>query len=152
MIRLIRRYVDIPPLWLGVFSALAWAQGTYLPVIRLGHWADWLGGALGLAGIGIGLIAVAQFFLRHTSIIPRDTPSALVQHGLYRLSRNPIYLGDVLFLAGVIFYFDAILSAVLIPAFMRFIEWRYIEGEEARIGAQFGEVYDAYKARVRRWL
>lgn len=145
-------WIDIPPSWLAVFVALAWAQATYLPMLAFGGWARPVGVVLIGAGLGIAGLAVMQFFARRTTVIPRETPSALVQSGIYRLTRNPIYLGDVLILAGVILRWDAVPSLLLLPVFMAFIQHRFILGEEAHIRAEFGDSYDAYAARVRRWL
>lgn len=148
--RRILREIDIPPLWLGLALALAWATGQALPL------ALPLGAAAGRLLIGLGLalmgVAVLQMVLRHTTFIPRRDPSALVTGGAFRLSRNPIYLGDALILAGAILIWDAALALPLVPAFTALITRHFILGEEARIAARFGAEFDAYRARTRRWI
>jgi len=150
--RALLNWIDLPPMWLALFAGLAWGQANWLPAFRFGGWADWVGAAL----IGAGLLtmgaAVAQMFARHTTVIPRQTPTKLVQHGIFRLTRNPIYLGDALVLGGLVLRWDAVLSVILIPAFMALIQRRFILGEELRIREEFGELFERYAARVRRWL
>lgn len=152
LIRFVLRWIDLPPMWLALFGGLAWGQARWLPVFRFGGWADALGAVLIGAGLLIGVAAVAQFLGNRTTVIPRRTPGKLVQGGIYRLTRNPIYLGDALILGGLILRWDAVLSLVLIPAFMALIEKRFIRGEEVRIRQEFGAAFDSYAARVRRWL
>jgi len=96
--------------------------------------------------------AALHFVLERTSLIPRERPDKLVTTGLYRVSRNPIYLADTAILLGLILIWDALPSLVLVPLFMKVIEWRFIRREEALIRAHFGAAFDAYCARVRRWL
>jgi protein-S-isoprenylcysteine O-methyltransferase Ste14 len=144
------REIDIPPLWLALFAALAWSIGQAVPVSfaldRL------FGGAL--IGLGLVLMAVAagQMVLHHTTFVPRRDPSDLVTSGVFALTRNPIYLGDALVLTGLCLWWSAALALPLVPAFMWLITVRFIIGEEAMIGAHFGAKYSDYRAQVRRWL
>lgn len=150
--RWLLNWIDMPPIWLALFAGLAWGQANWLPVLRFGAWADWLGAALIGAGFLTMGAAVAQMLARHTTVIPRQTPAKLVQNGIFRLTRNPIYLGDALVLGGLVLRWDAVLSVILIPAFMALIQRRFILGEELRIREEFGELFEQYAARVRRWL
>lgn len=142
--------IDIPPLWLAVFAAPGWAVGQVFP-LALPH-----GAALGLVLLALGLglmgLAAGQMVLARTSFIPRRRPERLVTWGVFALSRNPIYLADALVLAGLLLWWNAVLAAPLVPAFMAFITRRFIRGEEAWIAAAHGAEYAAYRARVRRWL
>ncbi|KEO56124.1 methyltransferase family protein [Thioclava pacifica] len=150
MIGKLLREIDLPPLWLALFAAITWALAQVaampLPYDRP------LGGAL--IGLGLALmgVAAAQMVLHHTTFIPRRDPSDLVTSGVFALSRNPIYLGDALVLAGLALWWQVPLGLLLVPLFMGFITIRYIRGEEARIAAHFGDSYAAYRARTRRWL
>lgn len=152
MIRFLARWLDMPPVWLAGFAGLAWGQSTWLPVGQFGGWADWVG--LALIGLG-GVTALEGLWelIRHkTSFIPGDTPKTLVERGVFRISRNPIYLADAMILSGVVLKWDAVLSVLLIPAFMALIQKRFIEGEENRIRGEFGEQFERYADRVRRWM
>ena len=147
------REIDIPPLWLGVFIAIAWALDRLVPGLATG-WG-WLGPlgylliALGLLAMGLALV---EFIRGKTTFIPRRVPTAFLQGGIYRLSRNPIYLGDALVLAGLILVWDVPAALVLVPLFMALITRRYILGEEAGLEARFGDEFTAWKQKVRRWL
>lgn len=146
------RWIDLPPIWMAGFAALAWAQSKLLPLPVFGPWADPLGWVLVALGVAIGGAAVVQFLLQRTTVIPRRAPNELVTGGIYRLSRNPIYLGDLLFLTGLVLIWDAALGVVLVPLFITVIQKRFIEGEERAIAQQFGEAYQSYSRKVRRWL
>ena len=146
------RYLDYPPVWLAGFLLLALAIGYALPAGGFGAWARVMGPAL--VGAGFALMALAAFaMLRHrTTIVPHRDPQALVTDGVFSFSRNPIYLGDALVLAGVILRLDAVLALPLIPLFVWVLRRRFIDPEEARLRAAFGDEFDAYTQRTRRWL
>jgi protein-S-isoprenylcysteine O-methyltransferase Ste14 len=144
-----RALADTPPVWLAGCIALAWAQAQWLPL-----WpapAPWLGAAAVVFGLALFLWAGVQFRRRRTSIVPRETPAALLTTGPYALTRNPIYLADALILAGLALRWDAG-GLVLVAGFVALISGRFIAGEEALCRAAFGARWDAYAARVRRWL
>ena len=142
--------IDIPPLWLAGFAVLAWGAGRLVPVPL--PFDRLIGVALIGAGVALTAVAALQMVLHHTSFVPRRDPSELVTGGVFALSRNPIYLGDALMLAGLCLWWHAPLALVLVPVFMAAITWRFILGEEARIAARFGDSYARYRARTRRWL
>jgi protein-S-isoprenylcysteine O-methyltransferase Ste14 len=75
----------------------------------------------------------------------------MIRGGIYRLTRNPIYLADALILTGAILRWDAA-SLVLVPVFMAVIQRRFILGEEAGLRTAFGADFERYAAQVRRWL
>ncbi|MEX5726843.1 protein-S-isoprenylcysteine O-methyltransferase Ste14 [Rhodovulum iodosum] len=145
-------YLELPPVWLAVFAALAWGQAQIWPMQVLGLAGDVIGTALVAAGLGVSGFAALQFLLSRTSLIPRETPGKLMTGGLYRFSRNPIYLADAAILVGLILIWDALPSLILVPVFVKLIEWRFIRVEEAFIAERFGAEYEAYRARVRRWI
>lgn len=146
--------LELPPVWLAAFIALAWTQATYYPM-RLDFgpaWADLLGGLLVGGGLVAMLMAVVEFYRHKTTIIPRRQPSHFVQSGIYKRSRNPIYLGDAMILAGLILRWDAVLALPLIPIFVWVIEKRFIIGEEKHLRQTYRAQYAAYEKKVRRWL
>lgn len=146
------RHLDYPPVWLIGCLLLARAQAALWTPGSGAPWAFWAGGALVLAGLGLMLAAVPQFLRRGTTVVPHRPPSALVTGGIYRISRNPIYLGDVLLLAGFVLIWGAWPSLVLVPLLAFVLQRRFILPEEARLQAAFGDDFRAYRARVRRWL
>jgi protein-S-isoprenylcysteine O-methyltransferase Ste14 len=151
MIRRLTRQWESPPTWLALFLVLAWAQSRFLPLLPVPHWLRLIGLALIVCGAAL-LVASAVAFRRHaTTILPREVPRAIITSTPYSWSRNPIYLGDTLMLAGAALAWDAA-SLLLVPVFMAVIARRFIAGEEAGMRAAFGAEFDAYAARVRRWV
>lgn len=148
------KWIDIPPVWLAAFLLLAWLQKTYLPMgLNFGPvWADLLGGLL--VGGGILLMALALFEMRrhHTTVIPHLEADALVTTGIFSRSRNPIYLGDAMVLAGVILYWDSVLALTTLPVFVWVLEKRFILPEERRLRRKFLAHYATYSQQTRRWL
>ncbi|WP_444452470.1 methyltransferase family protein [Rhodobacter capsulatus] len=144
------RDIDLPPLWLAAFAAVVWITGSVVPLAL--PYTHPVGYVLVLAGVVLTLVAAGQMVLMRTTVIPRREPCRLVTSGVFAVSRNPIYLADAMILAGLILVWDAALAAPLVPAFMALITRRYIRGEEVAIATLFGPEYQAYRARVRRWL
>ena len=145
------KWIDLPPVWLAFFAALGWVQAAWLPLGSFGAAGDWLGAGLVAAGLALAIAAAVEFRSARTTIIPHEVPTAIVTSGVYRLSRNPIYLGDALILGGLGLRWDSVLALVLVPVFMGVITARFIRPEEARLRARFGAEFDAWAARVRRW-
>lgn len=148
------KWIDIPPVWLLGAILIVWAQARYYPA-GLGFggaWADFAGGLLVGGGVLLMLLAVVELRRQHTTILPHATPSALVQSGIYKRSRNPIYLGDLLVLAGLILRFDAVLALPLLPIFTWVIERRFIVPEEDRLRRTYRADFGRYEQKTRRWV
>ena len=144
--------LDMPPLWLLLFAVVLWWLGqliempiNFAPVRFFGT---------GLVGSGIVLIVMAawQFRQHKTTIIPHQKASVLLDIGVYAQSRNPIYLADVLILAGLSLRWNIPHGLLLVPIFMWVIQTRFILPEEARLRDSFGPAFDAYERKVRRWV
>lgn len=146
-----RQMIDLPPVWLAAFAALVWAAGAVVPV-ETGAAGEWAGAALVAVGLALMAGAAWEMWRARTTIVPHRRPAALVTGGVFRLSRNPIYLGDALILAGLCLRWDAPHALVLVPAFAAVIASRFIRPEEARLRAAFGGAFEAWAARTRRWL
>jgi len=112
--------------------------------------------ALAVAGAGllIDLVSVVAFIRARTTVNPLapDKANALVVSGLYRFSRNPMYLGMLLILLGWALWLGQSLALPLLAAFVIAIEALQIRPEEAALEQKFGDEYRAYKKRVRRWI
>lgn len=148
--RLLRQW-ESPPTWLALFLALAWMQSRFLPLLDAGPMGRTIGAVLIAVGLGMMLLAALQFLRHHTTVLPRETPTAMIDSGIYRWSRNPIYLADALILSGAALQWD-VGGLILVPIFMAVIRTRFILGEEAGLRARFGPAFEAYAARTRRWL
>ena len=85
---------------------------------------------VGMGGLGLGVIGLAalQFRRHQTTILPREAPAALIQTGLYRVSRNPIYLGDALVLAGYALWRDPA-GLIWVPVLALVLWQRFIAGD-----------------------
>jgi protein-S-isoprenylcysteine O-methyltransferase Ste14 len=144
--------IDLPPVWLGASILVVWGFDQVLPWGMFGPLGRPLGAALVLLGLALMVLAVVQMQLSRTTVMPRRDPNALVRGGAFGLSRNPIYLGDVLVLAGAVLFWDVPVATPVILAFMALIQHRFILGEEARLSRLFGAEFDSYKAQVNRWV
>ena len=107
--------------------------------------------ALGLALAAAGVVA----FRRSRTTVNPLTPgasSSVVTDGVYRVSRNPMYLGFLLALAGWAVYLSNAGAAVLLPAFVVYMTRFQIKPEERALLAKFGSEFAQYMSRVRRWI
>lgn len=145
----------IPPPLVGLLlAAAAWWLSPD------GWWGDasllrqTLAGALALAGLALDLTSVAAFVRERTTVNPlRPTrTTALVIAGAYRFTRNPMYLGMALLLAGWAVLLGSWVSVAAPVVFVAFITRFQIVPEERAMAARFGQDYRAYCQRVRRWL
>lgn len=107
-----------------------------------------------LAGACFDVMGILAFRARRTTINPLrpERASAMVTHGIYRISRNPMYVGMVLFLSSWAIYLSALLPLLGPLAFVLYITRFQIVPEERTLQALFGDEYTAYAAKVRRWL
>lgn len=145
--------IEIPPLWLAIFVGLGWGLAQAAPIGGFaGPVASGFGWLLIAAALALAVWAAIAFRRRGTSVIPGETARALVTDGPYRFSRNPIYVADVLILIGVGFLLGSVWPILLAPVFMWVIDRRFIRGEEAMLRREFGDVFDAWSQRVRRWM
>jgi protein-S-isoprenylcysteine O-methyltransferase Ste14 len=147
------KWIDLPPLWLLAALVAGWLQVRFLPLgPEPGTALHWAAGAVVGLGILLGLAAAITMARARTTVIPHREADALVTGGVFALSRNPIYLGDLMVLAGALVWWGAWPSLVLVPLFGRILLHRFVLPEEARLRARFGAAFDAYAWRTRRWI
>jgi protein-S-isoprenylcysteine O-methyltransferase Ste14 len=149
--------LKLPPLLLlGVTAVLMWglarAMPAGLPVAAAA--AQGLVALFGAAGGAVLLAAVAAFRRQRTTVDPRvpARSSVLVTTGIYRVSRNPMYLGMLLLLLAWALYLQSLASVMVLPLFVALIHRLQIHPEERHMRELFGDDYRAYCSRVRRWL
>jgi protein-S-isoprenylcysteine O-methyltransferase Ste14 len=111
-----------------------------------------LGLTLVAAGILLGVSAVGLFRRSDTTPEPWTSTTAIVTTGVYRYTRNPMYLGMASIYAGLAAVADSPLALILLPAVLLIIQSQVIAREESYLAAKFGDVYLDYKRRVRRWF
>ncbi len=144
-----------PPLVLLLCGLAGWALDWRWPLALLPQPVARLAGlALSLAGGGLALAGVLQFRRAHTTINPLNPSrsSHLVEEGLYARTRNPMYLGMALALAGWGCVLGNPLSWLGVPLFVSWITWLQIKPEEQALRQRFGPYFEQYCQRVRRWL
>lgn len=115
-----------------------------------------LGGAAAASMLGIltALAGVLSFRRARTTVNPLrpEGASALVANGIYRYTRNPMYLGMLLVLIAWAMYLARPWALLVLPAFVVYMNRFQIGPEERALEAIFGAAFDAYRNRVRRWL
>lgn len=110
------------------------------------------GVALAAAGLALIAIALGLFAGAKTRPEPWQPASHLVERGLYRFTRNPMYLGMALLSLGVALAFSSLPGALLALVALAIIDRTVVTREEAYLTRRFGADYSAYMQRVRRWL
>lgn len=146
------KFPDLPPIWLALFLVLNWIGAAVLPwrvELPLLSVVSW-----GFFAVGFALIGWSAFWFwrRKTTIEPHHTPKALIVEGPFRVSRNPIYLGMAIILAGSIIAGGQGACLVLLPAFVWIIAKRFIEQEETALREVFGDEVTPYFQETRRWI
>jgi protein-S-isoprenylcysteine O-methyltransferase Ste14 len=148
-----RKRKILPPVYLLLTLAAMLALHLTLPIVRLIQtpysFAGWL---LVVAGLAISMMASGAFRRAGTPVVPFERSTVLVTGGLFRYTRNPMYLGLVVLLLGIAIALGTLGAFLPIPAFVWIIQKWFIEGEERFLAEIFGEEYRAYERRVRRWL
>jgi protein-S-isoprenylcysteine O-methyltransferase Ste14 len=127
----------------------------YLPWFSIYYWsAIFISIIIFSIGSAIILYAAISFKLANTTLDPRqpEKASSLVSNGIFSLSRNPMYLGFLLWLLAGAVYSQNLLSFVFIPLFVILANQLYILPEEKILETLFGDDYVNYRAKVRRWL
>ena len=149
------RPVVPPPVVTVVAASLMWALDRWVPL------AQWIGppwngaGALvAAAGIAVAVAAFARFRNAGTTVDPihPSKASQLVTGGVFRLSRNPMYLGLALLLVGWAIWLGGASPWLVPPLFVIVLTVAQIIPEERALHQTFGKQYVAYQRRVSRWI
>ena len=148
--------LKVPPLAVGaLLAALMWLVSRLVPGFNFVFPArEFSALTLAIAGAMIIVLGVASFSRAKTTINPMkpESSSSLVISGIYKLSRNPMYLGFLLVLVGWAVFLSNALAFVFVPAFIFYMNRFQIEPEEKALAGKFGQEFVDYKSRVRRWL
>ena len=141
-----------PPGWFLATLAAMVAAHVAVPGPRwIAFPATLLGLPLIAAGAALHAWALAVFARARTTPDPEGRPSALVRAGPYARTRNPMYLAGAPILAGFATWMGTATPALALPLYALAAS-RWVAAEEARLTERFGLEWDAYRARVRRWL
>jgi protein-S-isoprenylcysteine O-methyltransferase Ste14 len=147
----------VPPPWVFILMYLAGvALQRILPMGIRSPETAWIVRVAGfvfvVAGITFAASALGIFREAKTTTVPFATPSTLVISGPYRFTRNPMYVGLTLTYLGVAGTRNEIWPVVLLPLLLAYINFLVIPVEEKNLRGVFGDAYQAYGARVGRWL
>lgn len=146
----------VPPPVVAIVCGLAmWWLSFHVPGISLGRTGRIvLATVLAAGGLGFILVSTLAFRRSKTTVNPLkpEAASTLVTSGIYQISRNPIYVGFALILAGWAAYLASPLALVGVAAFVLFIDRFQIAPEERAMAKLFGAEFGNYRAKVRRWL
>jgi protein-S-isoprenylcysteine O-methyltransferase Ste14 len=145
--------VSYPPIWLLLGLIAIFVSNEYYPGPRFTSTAGQLaGGVFIIIGLALLVLANGLFSRAGTGVIPFRNVSALVTGGVYRYTRNPMYLGMVAVLLGCAITVGASVALLVPPLFAVIVEMRFIRPEEEMLRGIFPEHYPAYCQRVRRWM
>jgi len=144
-----------PPIVLLITAAMMWiiARTTYVAPLNQG--IRYVTTAI-LFVIGVSVVLLAMFRFRRagTTINPVEIEraSSLVTSGIFQLTRNPMYLGLCIVLTGVAVLLSAPWALLGLAIFVLFISRFQIQPEEGAMRTRFGNAYDEYCRRTRRWI
>ena len=148
--------LKVPPVALVLLvAALMWLAMWTMPAFEFQvPLRKILSVSMATAGTIVSGLGVLSFRRARTTVNPMkpDSASSLVVSGIYRLTRNPMYLGFLLVLVGWAIYLSNALTFFFLPAFIVYMNRFQIEPEEQALHVLFGPQFAAYRSRVRRWL
>lgn len=105
-----------------------------------------------VAGLVVTITAAGLFRKLGTPLKPFEESTTVVTTGMFRFTRNPMYLGMILLLIGIAIMTGTLATFLPIPLFFAILHFRFVLNEERFMEDLFGEEYLAYKRRVRRWI
>ena len=148
--------LKVPPVALTVvFAVVMWAASNIFSAASFSlPGASIVAFVFGFVGGGIAVAGVFAFRQHQTTVNPMkpETASSIVTVGIYRFTRNPMYLGLAFALAGWAIYLANLAALLIVPIFVAYMTQFQIKPEERALLAKFGADFAAYMAAVRRWL
>lgn len=147
-----RIFVPPPLLTLGVLAVGLWLDGRFSEVPETHpYWRVFAAVAV-VTGVILIVAALGIFWKSGARPEPWAPATMIVTSGLYRFTRNPMYLGMLLVYAGLALYLWSPISGLLLVPLFLIVNGMIIPREEAYLSRRFGRDYDDYRKRVRRWL
>lgn len=143
----------VPPAYMLLALLAMVALHRFLPIVQLLQRPYTYAGVVFIvAGVLIAATSARLFSRMGTPVVPFQRSTVLVTAGMYRYTRNPMYLGLTLILIGAWIAFGSLGPGLVLPVFLWIIQQSFIRGEERFLEEIFGEQYLSYKRRVRRWI
>ena len=148
--------LKIPPLALGIITLLLnWLADRYMPIYHTDFvFQNIIASVISGVGLVVALSGILAFKKLQTTVDPRypHKASKLVIIGIYKYSRNPMYLGMLLAIIGFVIYLGALAGIFIAIFFVLFINKYQIQPEEIVLLQKFGDDYSNYTKDVRRWV
>ena len=144
-----------PPVVAVIFGLAMWGISASASGIEAGESSRVIGAsAFALIGAFFCIAGVVSFRLAKTTVNPLkpETASSLVSSGIYRISRNPMYVGFALFLVAWAVYLASLWTLVGVFGFVLYINRFQIVPEERALSTLFGADFESYRSKIRRWL
>jgi protein-S-isoprenylcysteine O-methyltransferase Ste14 len=144
-----------PPVVALLIAAAMWGISLATPSAEVSAPIRVVAGiAISLAGVGIAISGAVAFRRAKTTVNPMkpETTSSLVTSGVYRFTRNPMYVGLALVLLAWTAFLSSALALLGPLLFILYISRFQIVPEERVLSVIFGAAYSTYQAKVRRWL
>ncbi|HEX4497526.1 MAG TPA: isoprenylcysteine carboxylmethyltransferase family protein [Thermoanaerobaculia bacterium] len=152
----LRLLMRVPVPWVFILTYLIGVGAEYVWPLRSALEAlpgvSVAGGVLFGAGAVVAGWGLWTFHRARTTTVPGEASSQLVTWGLYRFSRNPMYVGLTLLYLGEAGILRQVLPAILLPLTIAYVNGVVIPVEEGKLKEVFGQEYERYQARVRRWV
>ncbi|MDP2636578.1 MAG: methyltransferase family protein [Pseudoalteromonas sp.] len=147
-------HTKIPPVIVVLFFAGLMALIAHYTVIDFNLFVAYVATILVCLGVIFCIAGVVSFRLAKTTVNPTNPEQAseLVTAGVYKISRNPMYVGFAFILLGWGVWLASIWAVLSIIGFVAYLTWFQIMPEERALTEVFGQSYIDYKAKVRRWL
>ncbi len=148
------RRLDIPPFYLllSLILMLVFHYTFPLAVVFSGNGHKIVGIVFLFLGFGMTTWGIRTFRYYQTPVKIFERPNLLIKTGLFKYTRNPIYLGMVLVCVGAAIYLGSVSSFFIAFLFFFLLQKRFVLREEKYLEEVFGEEYREYKKKVRRWI
>ncbi len=145
----------LPAFQVLIYGSIIWLLGEYYPMATINLPSNSLV-AIVLIVLGAFMVLIGGIAFRkaRTTVDPRNphNSSSLVIVGIYRYTRNPMYVGMLMSLLGLVVYVGNVSGVFVLPFFIWSMNELQIKWEEKALLEKFGESYREYKNRVRRWV
>lgn len=146
-----KNFPDLPPLWTGAAIAAMFGLNWAVPYFIFDFPNSWVG--FGFMAVGIYLIvwSALWFARKKTTIEPHHNATTLLVEGPYKITRNPIYVGMVVFSFGMVMYIGNPLTILPWAGLIWVLHTRFVIPEEQGLLDTFGKEAERYIKATRRW-
>ncbi len=144
----------IPPVIVVLVFAGIMALIAHYSGIDFTAFSGYLAASLVIIGCAFCIAGVVSFKLARTTVNPNkpEQASKLVNSGVYKISRNPMYVGFAFILAGWGIWLSSLWALLCVAGFIAYLTFFQIIPEERALGKLFGQEFTEYKNKVKRWL